>query len=112
MHLTLTNIAKSAFTGGYQKKSQVGYRDDGDHVYIRGDIENRGPCPGLNALANQGYLYIPSFTLTEVDVLTCNHTTRREEPHPPTSSTRAHDGLTHGLARLCLLNRQPPSTMP
>jgi len=27
-----------------------------DHSYIRGDITARGPCPGLNALANQGYL--------------------------------------------------------
>jgi hypothetical protein len=29
-----------------------------DHVYVRGNIANRGPCPGLNALANQGYLYV------------------------------------------------------
>jgi len=27
-----------------------------DHTYIRGHISTRGPCPGLNALANQGYL--------------------------------------------------------
>ncbi|KAG9725068.1 Cloroperoxidase, partial [Aureobasidium melanogenum] len=28
----------------------------GDHYYTRGEITDRGPCPGLNALANQGYL--------------------------------------------------------
>jgi len=56
MHLTITNIAKCFFTGGYQKKSQVETHDNVDHTYIRGDIANRGPCPGLNALANQGYL--------------------------------------------------------
>ncbi len=27
-----------------------------DHSYLRGDIPHRGPCPGLNSLANQGYL--------------------------------------------------------
>ncbi|KIX94722.1 uncharacterized protein Z520_09412 [Fonsecaea multimorphosa CBS 102226] len=57
MHLTLTNIAKTAFTGGYRDKSAATARhDEEDHRYIRGDIETRGPCPGLNALANQGYL--------------------------------------------------------
>lgn len=29
-----------------------------DHAYIRGNIENRGPCPGLNSLANQGWMYV------------------------------------------------------
>ncbi|KAJ6081415.1 hypothetical protein N7499_006289, partial [Penicillium canescens] len=27
-----------------------------DHTYTRGNIACRGPCPGLNALANQGYI--------------------------------------------------------
>lgn len=27
-----------------------------DHAYVRLDIIDRAPCPGLNALANQGYL--------------------------------------------------------
>ncbi|GAB1320008.1 Heme haloperoxidase family profile domain-containing protein [Madurella fahalii] len=27
-----------------------------DHGYIKGHISTRGPCPGLNSLANQGYL--------------------------------------------------------
>jgi hypothetical protein len=64
MYLTITNIIKNLFTGSFQKKSQVESHDDEDHAYIRGDIENRGPCPGLNALANQGYLYLPSILHT------------------------------------------------
>jgi hypothetical protein len=27
-----------------------------DNYYVRGSISDRGPCPALNALANQGYL--------------------------------------------------------
>ncbi|KAK4613679.1 Putative sterigmatocystin biosynthesis peroxidase stcC [Fulvia fulva] len=27
-----------------------------EHEYIRGNIQDRSPCPGLNALANHGYL--------------------------------------------------------
>jgi hypothetical protein len=61
MHLAISNIIKTFFTGGFQKKTQARSHDDEDHTYIRGDIENRGPCPALNALANQGYLYLPSI---------------------------------------------------
>jgi hypothetical protein len=58
MYLSLTNIVKSFFTSGFQKKGQkpTNSQSNDDHAYIRGDIANRGPCPGLNALANQGYL--------------------------------------------------------
>ena len=58
MYVSATNILKSVFSSGYQKKGKkpVAPPADEDHTYIRGDIENRGPCPGLNALANQGYL--------------------------------------------------------
>jgi len=58
MYLSLTNIVKSVFTSGFQKKGTKApeFPPDEDHTYIRGDIANRGPCPGLNALANQGYL--------------------------------------------------------
>ncbi|PHH72155.1 hypothetical protein CDD80_4734 [Ophiocordyceps camponoti-rufipedis] len=31
-----------------------------EHLYIRGPAEHRGPCPALNALANQGYLNVTS----------------------------------------------------
>jgi hypothetical protein len=57
MYVSLTNLIKAAVGGGYTKKIQDPlHAEDADHVYIRGDIVNRGPCPGLNALANQGYL--------------------------------------------------------
>ncbi|KAL8947243.1 MAG: hypothetical protein Q9222_006457 [Ikaeria aurantiellina] len=56
MQLTIANILKTLFAGGFQTNSPAKILDDEDHVYIRGDVENRGPCPGLNALANQGYL--------------------------------------------------------
>ena len=61
MHLTITNIIKTFFTGGFSQGSEAQPADHGDHAYIRGESANRGPCPGLNALANQGYLYLPSF---------------------------------------------------
>jgi hypothetical protein len=60
MYLTLTNIIKILITGGFSK-SEVEVPDDLNHKYVRGNIEDRGPCPGLNALANQGYLYV--FTI-------------------------------------------------
>jgi hypothetical protein len=61
MYVSATNIVKSFFSSGYQKKSPqpaatTNSESSDDHAYIRGDIVNRGPCPGLNALANQGYL--------------------------------------------------------
>lgn len=31
-------------------------KTDADGVHVRGAIYRRGPCPGLNALANHGYL--------------------------------------------------------
>ena len=61
MHLTITNIIKTFLTRGFSQGFQAQPADREDHAYIRGEIENRGPCPGLNALANQGYLYLPSF---------------------------------------------------
>ena len=57
MQLTIFNIIKIFVTGGFQKSQNESLKDaEEDHAYIRGDVENRGPCPGLNALANQGYL--------------------------------------------------------
>ena len=61
MHLTLTNILKSLLLGTFEQEAKIAYQDDYDHKYIRGDVETRGPCPGLNALANQGYLYVSPF---------------------------------------------------
>jgi hypothetical protein len=55
--LSLTSIVKTFFTGGYaDKKDKAGLIYSQDHTYIKGDPEHRGPCPGLNALANQGWL--------------------------------------------------------
>ena len=59
MYLTLTSIVQNLFNSGFEAP-QVKSLDDEDHTYIRGDIVDRGPCPGLNALANQGFLYSPS----------------------------------------------------
>jgi Peroxidase, family 2 len=58
MYLSATNIVKSFFSSGYLEKGKkpTDPQTAVDHTYIRGDIANRGPCPGLNALANQGYL--------------------------------------------------------
>ncbi|KAL8751649.1 MAG: hypothetical protein Q9199_006272 [Rusavskia elegans] len=56
MHLTLTNIFQNLFTSGFQEVPPAKSLEDEDHTYIRGDIGNRSPCPGLNALANQGFL--------------------------------------------------------
>ena len=53
MHLSIFNIFKSLFNRGYLKE-QAKYHSD--HTYIKGPVEARGPCPGLNALANMGYL--------------------------------------------------------
>lgn len=58
MYLTLTNIVKHVFSSSYAKTgaAPVVSEERDDHAYIKGDPDNRGPCPGLNALANQGYL--------------------------------------------------------
>ncbi|KAM0723065.1 hypothetical protein Q7P37_001265 [Cladosporium fusiforme] len=55
MHLGFVEFTKGFFTpssGGPKSLS------DGktDNYYVRGKIQDRGPCPALNALANQGYL--------------------------------------------------------
>ncbi|CAC9892842.1 unnamed protein product [Aureobasidium pullulans] len=41
----------------------------GDHYYTRGNIADRGPCPGLNALANQGYLFVHLSNLSLEEAL-------------------------------------------
>ncbi|KAK6537322.1 hypothetical protein TWF694_011512 [Orbilia ellipsospora] len=57
MYITVTNVVKSIFTFGLPKPPPSGGEEgEDDHVYIRGDVSIRSPCPGLNALANQGYL--------------------------------------------------------
>lgn len=58
MFVSATNIVQSLLGFGFQREGEkpvVSLSQD-DHAYLRGDVANRGPCPGLNALANQGYL--------------------------------------------------------
>ncbi|KAF3938709.1 Chloroperoxidase [Dactylella cylindrospora] len=57
MYLTVTNIVKSATDFNIPKPPiSTGEEGEEDHTYIRGETSCRSPCPGLNALANQGYL--------------------------------------------------------
>ncbi len=57
MYLGIFSALKSLLTFGSQKQQgEIKYSPFDDHSYIRGNIADRGPCPGLNALANQGYL--------------------------------------------------------
>ncbi|KAF3908287.1 Chloroperoxidase [Arthrobotrys entomopaga] len=57
MYITITNVVKSIFTFGLPKPAPSGGEEgEEEHAYIRGDVSTRSPCPGLNALANQGYL--------------------------------------------------------
>ncbi|ERF76991.1 hypothetical protein EPUS_06859 [Endocarpon pusillum Z07020] len=55
--------------GSRQQKPEVKQLLGDNHSYIRGNIATRGPCPGLNALANQGYLPRNgnNITLSEVE---------------------------------------------
>ncbi|PMD29921.1 Cloroperoxidase [Hyaloscypha variabilis F] len=71
MHLTLTNTIRGLFTFGSPKKPES---TDHSYEYIRGPIEERGPCPGLNALANQGYLPRDGKNLTPALVSTALRT--------------------------------------
>jgi len=98
MYLSVGNIVKGFFGGSFQRNetlaaTQLDNSND-DHAYIRGDPENRGPCPGLNALANQGYLPRDgkNLTLPQVEhaLMTALH-----------MSKLAAASLTHALKPLC-----------
>ncbi len=57
MILGLSGVLKSLFgSGSKERDREITELATEDHVYVRGNINDRGPCPGLNALANQGYL--------------------------------------------------------
>ncbi|KAH7346634.1 Chloroperoxidase [Rhexocercosporidium sp. MPI-PUGE-AT-0058] len=72
MHLGAINLVKGLL--GFGSKSKVNniinIKTD-DNVYIRGNIADRGPCPALNALSNQGYLPRDgkNITLPEVEAV-------------------------------------------
>jgi hypothetical protein len=55
MHLGLIDIVKGFFTSSERSRHAL---SDGksNNYYVRGNIQDRGPCPALNSLANQGYL--------------------------------------------------------
>ncbi|EME42789.1 hypothetical protein DOTSEDRAFT_36581 [Dothistroma septosporum NZE10] len=59
MHLSFINLIRGVLSPS-QAPTKTLSTGDVDHQYIRGDITNRSPCPGLNALANQGYLQVYS----------------------------------------------------
>ena len=62
VHANLSSFLRSIFTFGSQERSkEIARIQQEDHSYDRGNIDNRGPCPGLNSLANQGYLYVASL---------------------------------------------------
>lgn len=55
MLLGLTNILRSGFL---QVSSSPELSTNGivDSYYVRGNVQDRGPCLGLNTLANYGFL--------------------------------------------------------
>ena len=55
MHLGLFDLIKGLFARSEGDKQAL---SDGksENYYFRGNMQDRGPCPALNALANQGYL--------------------------------------------------------
>jgi len=57
VHATLFSFLKGIVNFRSRERSQeIAQTQQVEHGYVRGNIVNRGPCPGLNALANQGYL--------------------------------------------------------
>jgi Peroxidase, family 2 len=59
VHVTLFSFLKGTVNPKSRERSQeIAKTQREDHAYARGNIDTRGPCPGLNSLANQGYLYV------------------------------------------------------
>jgi hypothetical protein len=60
MYLGLTDLIKGLLSFNLSAKNNKiltnSKRDD--HYYARGNIADRGPCPGLNSLSNSGYLFV------------------------------------------------------
>lgn len=49
MQLSLINILRCFLGGGYGEKKITEEINKADHGYIKGDIQQRGPCPGTKA---------------------------------------------------------------
>lgn len=79
MFLGLTDSAKGLLSGGVPAGTNKALTNSEgrDRFCTRGNIANRGPCPGLNALASQGYL----FVIDEADL-----------PLTPTHAHNPHNG--------------------
>lgn len=57
MYLTVFDSIRSLFSSNVRERNEeINKIHKEDHSYIRLDIADRAPCPGLNSLANQGYL--------------------------------------------------------
>jgi hypothetical protein len=57
MYFTFFGLLKAIFSFRTKERDEEARKiRKEDHTYIRLDIAYRAPCPGLNALANQGYL--------------------------------------------------------
>jgi len=58
MYLSVFNAVKAVFSfNTKEREAEIAkIRQETDHSYIRLNVADRAPCPGLNALANQGYL--------------------------------------------------------
>jgi hypothetical protein len=68
MYLTFTETIKAIFSFRTKERDEEArkIREEEDHSYIRLNIADRAPCPGLNALANQGYLYVPTLSVKDL----------------------------------------------
>ncbi|KUJ24407.1 Cloroperoxidase [Mollisia scopiformis] len=90
MYLTLISIVKSIFSSSHSKGVVAPASEENeDHVYIKGNPDDRGPCPGLNALANQGYLPRDGKNLTLAQVETALKNGLHMTPLLATSLTNA-----------------------
>lgn len=60
MYLGLTDLIKGLLTFSVSAKNNkiLTNSKGSDHHYVRGNIADRGPCPGLNSLSNSGYLFV------------------------------------------------------
>jgi hypothetical protein len=58
MYLGFIDLIKGLLTFNVSARNRTVLTNSkgGDHYYARGNITDRGPCPGLNALSNSGYL--------------------------------------------------------
>ncbi|KAI6715197.1 hypothetical protein JHW43_002315 [Diplocarpon mali] len=101
MHLSFVNVVKGLFTFGSKETqtAKIVNSEAEDHVYVRGNISDRGPCPALNALANQGYFPRDgkNITISEVDAVlkSALHFDVRKDGTFDLFDMRKHDILEH-----------------